>query len=67
MNAAIRVAQATGNPSVPALIKISKPQTNQALTIHLDGATKIDLTAIGAERGRRFKEEVQRLRVMADG
>src|ERR1700704_1004539 len=47
MNAPIRVAQATGNSSVPSLIKVGKPQTNQAVTIHFDGPVKIDLTAIG--------------------
>src|SRR5258706_4094198 len=47
MNAPIRVAQATGNNSVPSLIKVSKPQTSQAVTIHLDGPATIDLTAIG--------------------
>src|SRR3954452_676016 len=47
MDAAIRTAQATGNPAAFSLIKISKPQTNQAVTIHLDGAVKVDLTAIG--------------------
>src|SRR5712671_817431 len=47
MSAPIRVAQATGNNSAPSLIKVSKPQTNQAVTIHLDGPATIDLTAIG--------------------
>ena len=48
MDARITVAQTTGslpNSESPKVIKLTKPQTDQAITIHLDGATKLDLTA----------------------
>jgi VCBS repeat-containing protein len=50
MDARITVAQITGslpNTESPKVVKLIKPQTDQAITIHLDGATKLDLTAIG--------------------
>jgi VCBS repeat-containing protein len=50
MDARITVAQTTGslpNSESPKVIKLTKPQTDQAVTIHLDGATKLDLSAIG--------------------
>jgi VCBS repeat-containing protein len=50
MDARITVAQITGslpNTESPKVVKLTKPQTDQAITIHLDGATKLDLTAIG--------------------
>src|SRR5690348_3165468 len=50
MDASITVAQITGtlpNSEPPKVIKLTKPQTDQAITVHLDGATKLDLTAIG--------------------
>jgi VCBS repeat-containing protein len=50
MDARITVAQTTGslpNTESPKVVKLIKPQTDQAITIHLDGATKLDLTAIG--------------------
>jgi VCBS repeat-containing protein len=50
MDARITVAQTTGslpNSESPKVIKLTKPQTDQAITIHLDGATKLDLSAIG--------------------
>ena len=50
MDARITVAQLTGalpNSESPKVIKLTKPQTDQAIIIHLDGATKLDLTAIG--------------------
>src|SRR5882724_3349532 len=52
MDARITVAQLTGalpNSESPKVIKLTKPQTDQAIVIHLDGATKLDLTAIGNE------------------
>src|SRR6202011_2999299 len=52
MDARITVAQTTGslpNSESPKVIKLTKPQTDQAVAIHLDGATKLDLTAIGNE------------------
>src|ERR1700686_361798 len=50
MDARITVAQTTGslpNTESPKVVKLIQPQTDQAITIHLDGATKLDLTAIG--------------------
>src|SRR3981081_3078955 len=51
MNSPIRVAQAAsivaGGNAFPSTVKVSKPQTNQAVTIHLDGPVKVDLAAIG--------------------
>src|SRR3979411_892505 len=51
MNSPIRVAQAAGivagGHAFPSTVKASKPQTNQAVTIHLDGPVKVDLAAIG--------------------
>jgi hypothetical protein len=50
MDASITVAQITGtlpNSEPPKVIKLTKPQTDQAITVHLDGATKLDLSAIG--------------------
>src|SRR3977135_1733705 len=51
MNSHIRVAQAddigAGGNAFPSTVKVSKPQTGQAVTIHFDGPAKIDLTAIG--------------------
>src|SRR5579864_5400431 len=52
MDARITVAQITGsisNPELPKVFKVTKPQTDQAITIHLDGASKLDLMAIGNE------------------
>ncbi|HUI97705.1 MAG TPA: hypothetical protein VLX44_18260, partial [Xanthobacteraceae bacterium] len=53
MNRPFVLAQATtpqgssGTP--PTAITIGKPQGEQAITIHLDGATKLDLSAIASE------------------
>jgi T1SS-143 domain-containing protein len=50
MDARNTVAQNTGslpNSESPKVIKLTKPQTDQAVTIHLDSATKLDLSAIG--------------------
>jgi hypothetical protein len=53
MNRPVVVAQASGprGPSrVPTnVIAVNKPQGEQAITIHLDGSTKLDLTAIANE------------------
>jgi large repetitive protein len=46
------IAQITGalpNAEFPKVFKLTKPQTHQAITIHLDGASKLDLSAIGNE------------------
>src|SRR5580692_9972690 len=50
MDARITVAQTTGslpNSELPRVVKVTKPQTDQAITLHLDSATKLDLSAIG--------------------
>src|ERR1700694_3727093 len=50
MDARITVAQNAGslpNSESPKVVRLIKPQTDQAIAIHLDGATKLDLTAIG--------------------
>src|SRR5215831_4772753 len=53
MAGSVVVAQATGpqgpNSPPPKVIKVIKPDGNQAITIHLDGATKLDLSAIANE------------------
>jgi hypothetical protein len=59
MNAPFSIAQATG-PAVstdfsaqskpPRLIRIAKPQNNQAVTVHLDGNTRIDLSDIASDK-----------------
>ena len=52
MDARFTVAQITGalpNTELSKVVKLTKPQTEQAITIHLDGTTKLDLTAIGNE------------------
>jgi large repetitive protein len=52
MDARNTVAQITGslpNSESPKVIKLSKPPTDQAIIIHLDGVTKLDLSAIGNE------------------
>jgi T1SS-143 domain-containing protein len=51
MAASIVVAQGTTPPGTtpPKVVTVSKPDSNQAITIHLDGATKLDLSAIANE------------------
>src|SRR5262245_44023031 len=51
MNSRVMIAQSTPPASgtgdqAPPVIKIARPETNQAITIHLDGATKLDLSGI---------------------
>jgi hypothetical protein len=49
MGARTTVAQTTGSlpiSELPKVLTLTKPQTDQAITLHLDGATKLDLTAI---------------------
>src|ERR1700704_861276 len=58
MNAPFSIAQATGlvatdfsaQSKPPRLIKIARPQDNQAVTVHLDGNTKIDLSDIASDK-----------------
>ena len=49
MARSVVVAQATGpqgpNSPPPKVVTVLKPAGNQAITIHLDGATKLDLSA----------------------
>jgi probable HAF family extracellular repeat protein len=50
MDVRTTIAQITGslpNSVSPKVIKLSKPQTDQAIVIDLDGASKLDLSAIG--------------------
>ena len=54
MTGPIVLAQATtaqGTSSTPPrVITVNKPAAAQAITIHLDGATKLDLSAIANEQ-----------------
>ncbi|CCD94525.1 hypothetical protein BRAO375_3630006 [Bradyrhizobium sp. ORS 375] len=55
MNAPVRLAQVTGASSQPSNasakhITIEKPQGGQAVTVHLDGQSQLDLSAIGSEK-----------------
>ena len=53
MTQTVVVAQATGTQgqggTPPKVITINKPQGEQAIAIHLDGSTKLDLSAIANE------------------
>ena len=53
MTERIIVAQANGPPQAGAnptkTIQVNKPLDQQAIVIHLDGATKLDLSAIANE------------------
>src|ERR1700733_8032509 len=52
MSTPLVVAQANGPQgpsSAPKAVTVVKPDGNQAITIHLDGATKLDLSAIANE------------------
>lgn len=55
MNAPIILAQLSGspqtnNPNPPRTLKIEKPQNGQAVSIRLDGNTKLDLSDIASEK-----------------
>ena len=53
MDRTIVLAQANNPPTSnanPQVVTVSKPQGEQAITIHLDGAVKLDLTAIANEQ-----------------
>ena len=54
MNAPVLVAQLSGSapqaPATPKNLKLEKPQNGQAITIHLDGNTKLDLSDIASEK-----------------
>ena len=53
MGQRVILAQANGpqgpNPNPAKVITVVKPDGNQAITLHLDGATKLDLSAIANE------------------
>ena len=54
MNAPVLLAQLSGstvqtNPP-PKNLKIEKPQNGQAVTVHLDGQTKIDFSDVASEK-----------------
>src|ERR1700685_1808655 len=53
MGQPVILAQASGhtrpNPNPAKVITVIKPGGNQSITIHLDGATKLDLSAIANE------------------
>ncbi len=51
MAGSIVVAQGTTPPGTtpPKVVTVIKPDSNQAITIHLDGSTKLDLSAIANE------------------
>src|ERR1700693_5888169 len=52
MSTPIVVAQSSGPQgpnSPPKVVIVTKPDSNQAITIHLDGSTKLDLSAIANE------------------
>ena len=54
MNAPVLVAQLSGSApqssAPPKNLKLEKPQNGQAVTIHLDGNTKLDLSDIASEK-----------------
>ncbi|MGJ5176990.1 tandem-95 repeat protein [Bradyrhizobium oligotrophicum] len=55
MNAPVLLAQLTGTSSQPSSasakhLKIGKPQGSQAVTVHLDGQSQIDLSDIASEK-----------------
>ncbi|MGX9393321.1 T1SS-143 repeat domain-containing protein [Nitrobacteraceae bacterium UC4446_H13] len=54
MNAPVLVAQLSGSApqssAPPKNLKLEKPQNGQAVTIHLDGNTKLDLSDISSEK-----------------
>ncbi|MDQ2082928.1 VCBS domain-containing protein [Xanthobacteraceae bacterium Astr-EGSB] len=54
MNVRVQVAQATidnsSNSSQPHIVKIAKPQGSQAITVRLDGATRLDLSDVSDEK-----------------
>ncbi len=54
MNAPVLLAQLSGTPAQapapPKNLKVEKPQSGQAVTVHLDGQTKLDFTDIASEK-----------------
>jgi large repetitive protein len=56
MNAPVVLAQLSGSASQPGSspknIKVDKPQNGQAVTVHLDGSTRIDFSDVASEKIR---------------
>src|ERR1700739_3126005 len=54
MNAPVLLAQLLGSsaqtPASPKNIKLEKPQTGAAVTVHLDGQTQLDFADVGSEK-----------------
>ena len=54
MNAPVLLAQLAGSPaqtpSSPKNLKLEKPQNGQAVTVHLDGNTKLDFADVASEK-----------------
>src|SRR5665213_990509 len=53
MNAPVLLAQLSGSSqpdSSPKTLKVEKPQNGQAVTIHLDGNTRIDFSDVASEK-----------------
>ena len=53
MNAPVLLAQLSGSlpqDSSPKTLKVEKPQNGQAVTLHLDGNTRIDFSDVASEK-----------------
>jgi len=54
MNAPVLLAQLSGSPTqtgaAPKNLKLEKPQNGQAVTVHLDGQTKLDFSDVASEK-----------------
>src|SRR5688572_11045894 len=50
MNAPIILAQANPSPTAPRVIRLEKPAADAAVTLRVDGVTRLDLGAIAAEQ-----------------
>src|SRR5437868_15089792 len=54
MNAPVLLAQLSGsspqNGAPPKSLKLEKPQGGQAVTVHLDGNTKLDFSDVASEK-----------------
>src|SRR3982751_4981507 len=54
MNAPVLLAQLGGSSpqtgSAPKNLKLEKPQNGQAVTVHLDGNTKLDFSDVASEK-----------------
>jgi hypothetical protein len=54
MNAPVVLAQLSGSPlqpdASPKTLKVDKPQNGQAVTLHLDGSTRLDFSDVASEK-----------------